>query len=69
MMMIKLNGLPLKEHDFDHSAKIFFSKKQRRVNVGSQFTALNKSAYIWGEAMCGASDGDAMAQPLSDVQV
>jgi hypothetical protein len=46
LMMIKLNGLPSEEHDFDVAAALyFFSKKHRRLTVGMEYTARVKSEY------------------------
>jgi hypothetical protein len=44
-MMIKLNGFPSEEHDFDVAAALFFSKKHRRLTVGMEYTARVKSEY------------------------
>jgi hypothetical protein len=52
LMMIKLNGLPSEEHDFDVAAALFFSKKHWRLTVGMEYTARVKSEYKWGY-VCG----------------
>ena len=51
-MMIKLNGLPLDDHDFDVATTIFFSKKARRLQVGAEHKSRTPSEYKWGD-VCG----------------
>jgi hypothetical protein len=70
-MMIKINGLPLLEHDFEESLKIFFSKKTRRVQAGESYSSHTLTPYEWGD-VCGWDAsllGAPMVRNAADIQV
>jgi hypothetical protein len=56
LLMIKINGRGSgNTHDFDEAAVIFFSKKARRLTVGSAYKMRAKSEYKWGD-VCGKNE-------------
>ena len=61
----------MEEHDFNESARAFFSKKFRRVTVSSGYTTKDKNTYKWGDTYMHdeEKDGEAIAVPFQDVKV
>ena len=61
----------MEEHDFNESARAFFSKKFRRVTVSSGYTTKDKNTYKWGDTYMHdeEKDGEAIAVPFQAVKL
>ena len=70
-MVVCIACVSLQEHDFNESARTFFSKKIRRATVSYGYTTKDKSTYKWGDTYMHdeEKDGEAIAVPFQDVQV